>query len=171
MKRALTHWEWGAIVAVTLFLADRISKWWVLSVLDLNIYKSVEVFSFFNLTMVWNQGVSFGLFQAGSIWGRVILVLFALAVSGFLIKWLLEADRRLQAIFLGMIIGGALGNALDRVLYGAVADFLDFSGLRFPLLGDLSFVWVFNFADIGISLGAALLVLETFFAKEDAEEE
>ena len=163
MKRDLKLPEWGALVAVLVFVFDQLSKWWILNIVDLPARRSIEVLPFFDLSMVWNQGVSFGLFQAGTLAGRMFLIVFSLAVAGLLVKWLLEAERRLQAIFLGMIIGGALGNALDRVIYGAVVDFLDFSGLAFK--------WVFNVADSAISIGVALLVFDAFFAKEDPEKD
>lgn len=161
-KSDLTLAQVGAIIAASIFVIDRISKWWIVSVIDLPARRQIEVLPFFDLSMVWNQGVSFGLFQSGSLTGRTILVIFSLCVVGFLIKWLLEADRRLQAIFLGLIIGGALGNAADRIIYGAVVDFLDFSGLAFK--------WVFNVADSAISVGVALLVFDSFFAKEGPED-
>lgn len=161
MKRDLTIPQMGALVAVVVFALDQFSKWWILNIVDLPARRSVEVLPFFDLSMVWNQGVSFGMFQAGSLTGRAILVVFSLLVVGFLVKWLVEAERRLQAVFIGMIIGGALGNALDRVIYGAVVDFLDFS--------DLYFIWVFNVADSAISIGIALLVFDLYFAKEDPE--
>lgn len=162
LKRDLTLPQWGALVAVVVFATDQISKWWVLHVLELPLLRQIEVLPFFDLSMVWNEGVSFGMFQAGSPLGRTVLVLFSLGVVAFLIKWLLEAERRLQVVFLGMIIGGALGNALDRVIHGAVVDFLDFSGLYFK--------WVFNVADSAISVGVALLVFDSFFVKQDPED-
>lgn len=163
MKRELTLPQWGALVALTIFVLDRLSKWWILNIVDLPARRSIEILPFFDFSMVWNEGVSFGLFQTGTLTGRTVLIVFSLLVVGFLVKWLLEAERRLQAIFLGMIIGGALGNALDRVIYGAVVDFLDFSGLAFK--------WVFNIADSAISVGVALLVFDAFFAKEGSEKD
>lgn len=162
MKRDFTLPLWGAAIAVFVFTADQLSKFWIVRVLDLPTRRHIDVFPFFDLSMVWNQGVSFGMFQAGSPVGRTVLVLFSLGVVGFLIKWLLDTQRRLQAVFLGMIIGGALGNALDRVIYGAVVDFLDFSGLYFK--------WVFNIADSAISVGVALLVFDSFFVKEEPKD-
>lgn len=161
MTRKLTLPEWGALVAVVVFILDRLSKWWIINIIDLPARRNIDVLPFFDLTMVWNEGVSFGMFQAGSLTGRIVLVSFSVVVAGFLVKWLLDVNRWLQAVFLGMIIGGALGNALDRVIYGAVVDFLDFSGLWFK--------WVFNVADSAISTGVALLVFDAFFAKEDPE--
>jgi signal peptidase II len=143
----------GFAVAVAVFIADQISKHVILRVVDLDRIGQIQVLDpWFNLTMVWNRGVSFGLFQADSLWQRAILIALSLVISGFLALWMFNALRRLQAISFGMIIGGAIGNVVDRVAYGAVADFLDFSGLYFP--------FVFNVADAGISVGVAVLLLD-----------
>ena len=149
----------GILVAVLILLLDQVSKGWILYLYDLPSKGSVKVLSFFDLSMVWNTGVSFGLFSSQSWVGRLILVGVSLIVVGFLVKFLFEADRRLFALALGLVIGGAVGNAIDRLIHGAVVDFFDFSGLGFP--------WVFNVADSAISIGVALLVYDTIFAKED----
>lgn len=106
----------------------------------------------FNLTMVWNRGVSFGLFAAESLWARLLLIGFSLIIAGVIAFWLTRAERLMQALAFGLIIGGAIGNVIDRVVYGAVADFLDFSGLYFP--------YVFNVADAAISTGVTALILD-----------
>jgi signal peptidase II len=146
------------------FLADQLSKLWVLRGLDLNGPASsgqIEILPFFNLTMVWNMGISFGLFPAENTVMRVVFIVFSVAVSIYLASWIWRSTRQLQAIACGMIIGGALGNALDRIIHGAVADFLDFSGLYFP--------WVFNIADAAISVGVVLLLLDFFIHGEDGK--
>lgn len=149
--RALALFGFG--VAVLVFLADQASKWWILNIVDLDTVMRVRVLDpVFNLSMVWNQGVSFGLFQAGNWWQRGLLIAVSLGVSGFLAVWMLSAERRLQAAAFGLIIGGALGNVIDRFAFGAVVDFLDFSGLYFP--------FVFNIADAAISIGVAVLILD-----------
>jgi len=143
----------GFVIAAVIFIADQISKHVILRVADLDRVGQIQVLDpWFNLSMVWNRGVSFGLFQADSDWQRYILIAVSLLISGFLSVWLLKAERRLQALSFGMIIGGAIGNVVDRFAYGAVADFLDFSGLYFP--------YVFNVADAGISVGVAILLLD-----------
>lgn len=156
----------GFAVALIVFVADQASKLWILNSLDLDRFcpapgpcdsaakanSIVIIDPIFNLTMVWNRGVSFGLFQADSVWQRALLIAVSLIISGFLAVWMFSAVRRLQALAFGMIIGGAIGNVLDRFFYGAVADFLDFSGLYFP--------YVFNIADAGISVGVAVLILD-----------
>jgi signal peptidase II len=145
----------GFVIAVVIFIGDQISKHVILRVVDLDRIGQVQVLDpWFNLSMVWNRGVSFGLFQADSDWQRYILIAVSLVISGFLAVWMMRAERRLQALSFGMIIGGAIGNVVDRFAYGAVADFLDFSGLYFP--------YVFNIADAGISVGVAILLLDAF---------
>ena len=146
----------GFAVALIVFVADQATKLWILNGLDLDARAPGDSIihndPIFKLTMVWNRGVSFGLFPADSWWQRGLLIAVSLVISGLLAVWMFSATRRLQALAFGLIIGGALGNVLDRFFYGAVADFLDFSGLYFP--------WVFNIADAGISVGVAVLLLD-----------
>jgi signal peptidase II len=143
------------VLAVVVLVIDQISKFWVLNGLHLADRGQIGVLPFFRLTMVMNRGVSFGLLRADSPVGRWLLVAAALAVAVGLIAWVRRADRVLFATAIGLIIGGALGNNLiDRARIGEVVDFLDFSGLYFP--------WVFNVADSAISIGVALLLLDSF---------
>ncbi|WP_439633385.1 signal peptidase II [Glycocaulis sp.] len=146
----------GAGLAVLVIVLDQASKLWVLHGLGFmegGPGTRIEVLDpWFNLTMVWNRGVSFGLFAAESMWTRLLLIGFSLAIAGVIAFWLTRAERKLQALAFGLIIGGAVGNVIDRIAYGAVADFLDFSGLWFP--------YVFNVADAAISVGVAGLVLD-----------
>lgn len=142
-------------LAAVVLVLDQLSKLWVLNVLDLPSRGQIPVLSFFRLTMVMNQGVSFGLLRADGPVGRWLLVGAALAVVVALIVWVRRADRPLFATAIGLIVGGALGNNLiDRARIGQVVDFLDFSGLYFP--------WVFNVADSAISVGVVLLLLDSF---------
>jgi signal peptidase II len=151
-----------AIAAVVL-VVDQVSKFWVLEVLHLEERGPISILPFFQLNMVWNQGVSFGLLRSGAGVMRWVLVVFSVAVVCLLIWWAARQARRLPAIALGLIIGGAIGNNfIDRVRFGAVADFLDFGGLHFP--------WVFNVADSAISVGVALLLLDSLFHREDRPE-
>jgi signal peptidase II len=108
--------------------------------------------------MVWNRGVSFGLLRANEDLARWGLVALSFLISGVFFWWLRGADRRLTAAALGLVIGGALGNVVDRIRFGAVADFLDFHGLWFP--------WVFNVADAAITVGAILLAVDMVFFTE-----
>jgi signal peptidase II len=141
-------------LAAAVIVLDQLSKFWILNVFDLPAKGQVPVTPFFNLTMVWNRGVSFGLLRAEADLARWGLAVFSLVVAVALAVWARNLTRKLPALALGLVIGGALGNLVDRVRFGAVADFLDFSGLMFP--------WVFNIADSGITIGVALLLLDSF---------
>ena len=153
-------WAAYALAAVVAAL-DQASKYWVLNVLHLADRPSLHVLPFFQLTMVWNQGVSFGLMRSDSAAGRWLLVAFALAVVIALAAWTHSVRRPLAALALGLVMGGAIGNNLiDRVRFGAVADFLDFTALGFP--------WVFNLADSAISIGVVLLLLDSFLRPKRA---
>lgn len=159
---AVSKWaRIGFALAALILVADQATKLFFQHVVDLIEIKRIAVLPVFSFTHVWNKGISFGLLQAESGVGKWILVLFALGVSVMVGRWLLRADRALPAIALGLILGGALGNVIDRALYGKVFDFLDFSGLGFP--------WVFNVADAGISVGVAVLVYDMIFAKRHDE--
>ena len=146
---------WPALaLAGAVILIDQLSKFWVLNVYDLPSRGSVELAPFFRLSMVWNEGISFG-FLAGA-GARYLLSAFSLLVSAALLYWLATIRRPLLAAGIGAVIGGALGNMIDRLRFGAVADFLDFSALYFP--------WVFNIADSAISIGAGLILIDSFLA-------
>ncbi len=149
---------WGLTLALIIILADQASKFWILEHIRLDERMKIELTPFFDLTMVWNYGVSFGLLQADSWVGRALLSLFALLVTGFLGVWMARTPHMKLALVLGLVTGGALGNVIDRLRFGAVVDFLDFSGLWFP--------WVFNIADAAISLGAAFLFFLFLFDKK-----
>ncbi len=150
-----------ALAAVVVAL-DQLSKAWVLGPLDLPDRGQVQVLPFFRLTMVWNPGVSFGLLAARGDLGRWLLVAFVVAVVTALALWARQANRVLTALSIGLIMGGAIGNnIIDRVRFGAVADFLDFSGLGFK--------WIFNVADSAITVGVILLLLEMLLAAKTPE--
>jgi len=144
------------VAAVTIAL-DQLSKYWVLNVFDLPHKASVWIGGPFSLTMVWNRGVSFGLLKAEVDLVRWALVAFSLAVAGFLAVWARKIERPLLALSVGLVMGGAVGNAIDRARFGAVADFLDFKALHFP--------WVFNVADSAISVGVVLLLIDSFVSE------
>jgi signal peptidase II len=157
----VTRWGMAAYaIAAVVVLLDQLSKYWVLDLIRLPGRSPIPVLPIFQLTMVWNPGVSFGLLRADSSLGRWILVLFALAIVVALALWARQLKRPLTAAALGLVMGGAIGNNLiDRIRFGAVADFLDFHGLFFP--------WVFNLADSAICLGVALLLVESFLRRGD----
>jgi signal peptidase II len=147
----------GFAIAAVLIVLDQLTKWLMRDVMHLPIVGRIPVLPFFKFTMVWNTGVSFGLFGAGTMLGRVALVVFSLIISGLVGHWLWTTHRLRPAIALGLILGGALGNVIDRIYFGRVFDFLDFSALGFP--------WIFNVADSAITIGVALLVLDVIFDK------
>ena len=150
-------WTAYAIAAVTVVL-DQISKLWVLGLLGREQGASLPLLGPLHLTMVHNYGMSFGLLR-GNDWGRWLLIGFSIVVVIGLAWWARKAVKLLPTIGIGMIIGGAIGNNLiDRVMYGYVVDFIDVSRLYFP--------WVFNVADSGISIGVALLLLDSFLYGE-----
>jgi signal peptidase II len=143
-------------VAATVVALDQLTKAWVLYGLHLPIVRSIPVWPpIFRLDMVFNDGMSFGLLHASGPAGRWFLTVFALAVAGGLGWWARTSDRPLFAWAAGLLIGGSLGNVIDRFRLGAVVDFLDFSGLHFP--------YIFNIADSGVTAGAALLLIEAFW--------
>ncbi len=143
--------------ALLVILIDQLTKAWVLTGLDLREIGRVEVWSpIFNLTWVENRGVSFGLFGDGS--ARWVLSLFSVVVAGILGWWALKADRRLLITAIGLIMGGAIGNVVDRIRFGFVVDFLDFSGTGV-------FPWVFNVADSAITIGVVLLILDSILSE------
>ncbi len=144
-------------IAVAAVLLDQLSKLWILYGLDLPEKFSVPVLPpLLRFSMVWNPGVSFGMLRADNALGRTLLILFAVGVVGVLGWWARKAERRLTAVALGLVMGGALGNNLiDRIRFGRVADFIDVSqALPF-------FPWVFNVADSAISIGVVLLLIDT----------
>jgi signal peptidase II len=153
--------RFGLLLAAGIFVLDQASKYWVLEVLKFSPpgclethfgCRKIELSPIFDLTMVWNYGVSFGMLKAGDGVARWGLVALSLGIAGVFVWWMRGATRSLTGWALGLVVGGALGNLVDRVRFGAVADFLDFSGLWFP--------WVFNVADASITVGAALLALD-----------
>jgi signal peptidase II len=152
------------VLAAVVVILDQLSKWWVLTPLNLPERGQVPVLSFFRLTLVANRGVSYGLMRAQTDVQRYLLVGAAALVVIALIAWVRRAERPLFATAIGLVIGGAVGNNLiDRVRIGWVVDFLDFSALGFP--------WVFNVADSAISVGVALLLFDSFFGPKPAPQE
>jgi signal peptidase II len=152
-------WPLGAILVAFVFVSDRLSKWWIVDVFDLPNKISVNILPFFDLTMVWNRGISLGLFQADSDTGRYLLIALTAAVSIGLFLWMLKAENKVLTIALGLVVGGAFGNIWDRVEYGAVADFLHF------YVGGYSF-YVFNVADASISLGVLFMLWDALLSPQ-----
>jgi len=164
--------------AVYLVILDQLSKWavseylmrtsgeamdlwsWIVSAPERLDFHRVEVLPFFNLVMVWNQGVSFGLFNEDTDYGPLMLVVLALVISVGFGVWLFRSNSVLQMAGLSMVIGGAIGNVIDRLRFGAVMDFLDVHafGYHWP---------AFNIADSAIVIGVFVLMTHAlFFDKE-----
>jgi len=148
----------GLGLAFLVLVLDQITKWWVLTDL-MNPPRVIEVLPFANLILVWNRGVSFGLFNTQSDYGPWILAALALAVSAVLAIWLFRGPERMVGWGIGLILGGALGNVIDRLVHGAVVDFVDLhlGGAHWP---------AFNVADSAITVGAALLILDSLFHRD-----
>ncbi len=149
-KRAL-----GVSLAAFVFLADQASKYWALEIYQSAGRAPLRLLPFLDLTLVWNQGVSYGHLPLHPM----LLLAFSLLASVCLAVWLWRAASRLTAAGAGLILGGALGNALDRATHGAVADFLDF---HTPFWAGPLSNYVFNIADVGIVAGAGVLLYEAF---------
>ena len=151
------HARWGFALAAVILVADQVTKWIILNDV-MAPPRVIEVTEFFNLVLVWNQGVSFGMFGDGGDTQRWVLIGVALAISLGLSVWLLRVGSRWVGLALGAIIGGAIGNVIDRFAYGAVADFLDFhvAGYHWP---------AFNVADSAITLGVVALLLDGVFGQ------
>jgi signal peptidase II len=137
-------------------LADQLHKAWMLYVYDIGAKGTVTLTPFFDLVLVWNQGVSYGLLAQRTELGRWGLILFAFAAAIALVVWLARITSPLAAAAIGLIIGGAVGNAVDRILYGAVADFFSLHAFGFEW-------YVFNIADTAIVAGVVGLLYESLF--------
>lgn len=156
----------GIVVAVVTAAADQAVKLWLLFGFDLGARGAVHLGPFIDLVLVWNTGISYGLFpQVGPLGQWALLGVKAVAVA-LLWVWLSHATSRLTALALGLIIGGAIGNAIDRAAYGAVADFVLFH-IDTP---SWTFHWyVFNLADVGIVAGVIGLLYESLLARDAAK--
>lgn len=141
-------------IAMTLALVfDQLSKRFFMDLLT-NPPREIEILPFFKLTPVWNRGVSFGMFQAETPWHSYGLVALAVLIIAYVLYWFWREESRLNALALGLIIGGAVGNVIDRLEFGAVRDFFYFH-LE-------SFAWpAFNIADSCIVIGVGLLIFES----------
>jgi signal peptidase II len=146
----------GLLVAGLIFLLDQATKILMLEVVMVP-PRLIEVSSFFNLVIVWNRGVSFGLLS-NMDWGPWPLVALSGGVVAGLFVWLARTKERWLGLALGLVIGGALGNAIDRIVFGAVFDFLDLhvAGYHWP---------AFNVADAAISLGVVAIVADSLFGR------
>ena len=151
----MSHLVAGLVALVVTLVADQASKLYFLYVYDLPLHDPIELGRFVTFTVVWNKGISYGLFQQASEFGRWILVGIAAISTVVLGYWMAKAGNRLLAVSLGIIIGGAIGNAIDRVLHGAVFDFVHLH------VGEWSW-YVFNVADAAIVVGVIGLIWEAY---------
>ncbi len=171
-KKADGFYLWGpftrlglaAALAVCVF--DQMLKLWLLFVFNLSAKGIVAIGPFFDLVLVWNKGISYGLFQQDGPLGQWVLLLFKALAVALLWIWLARVYSRLSALSLGLIIGGALGNGIDRLAYGAVADFVHFH----VDTATWRFSWyVFNLADVAIVVGVAGLLYESLLGDRAAK--
>lgn len=147
----------GLAGALIIAMLDRATKHWIVEIIDLPTRGKIEISGIFDLTFVQNFGASFGML-AGGMASRVFLSVVVSSVVIGLVIWLGRLRRPVAVIGVACVIGGALGNLYDRVSYGYVIDFLDFSGLYFP--------WVFNLADSAINIGVAFLLFDAWQTRE-----
>ncbi len=146
----------GLAVTLLALTADQASKKWLLFTYDIDQRQPVRLGPYLDIVLAWNRGISYSLFTSHSRQGRLILLAVTLAAVVALSVWLWRARTTLTTVALGLLIGGALGNAYDRYAYGAVADFIHFHAGRFSW-------YVFNGADVAITAGVVLLIWESFF--------
>ena len=149
----------GIIAAIVSLALDQASKLWLLYVFDIGRRGLTRVTSFFDLVLAWNTGISYGWFSGTGPTGQFLLVAFKIVAVIVLGIWMVKAHNRLVTISLGLIIGGAIGNAIDRFAYGAVVDF----ALLHVEISGKTFNWyVFNLADAAIVAGVAALLYDSF---------
>jgi signal peptidase II len=172
LRSKLASYVWGPLsrdgftAALIVLLLDQATKLWLLFGYGLAGKGRVPVLPFFDLVLTWNRGISYGLFQQDGPYGQYLLLTITLVAVVLLWGWLSQAANRLTAMSLGLIIGGAAGNAIDRLAYGAVADF----ALLHLTTASFSLTWyVFNLADAAIVAGVAGLLYESLFGKSAAK--
>ena len=154
----MLKWLW---LSAAVILLDQVSK--TLASQWLELYQPVEFIPLLQFTLLHNTGAAFSFLSSAGGWQRWVFSLLALIVSGVIVAWLrrLHAQERLQAAGLALILGGALGNVIDRIVLGYVVDFLDFHWLGYH--------WpAFNVADMGIVCGVALLLIDGFMPRRQS---
>jgi signal peptidase II len=154
--RIPSHVQKGLALAAAVVAVDQLTKWWIVFTV-MRPPRVIEVTPFLNLVLGWNFGISFGMLNSIPALNNWLLPLVTVAITGGMVFWLFRENRRWTVIGLGLIIGGALGNLVDRLRFGAVADFLDVHafGYHWP---------AFNGADSAITVGAIVVILESLFS-------
>ncbi len=157
--------QFGFSIALAIFALDQLAKWIVSGPLQLQSVGQIYVLPFFNLTWTENNGISLGLFNATTDLGRWMLVAVTSAIAISVAVWIGRERSRWDQAALGMILGGALGNILDRVRHGYVVDFADLHiGAFRPFL-------IFNIGDAAIVIGVVILLLRAFLVRSENPEE
>jgi signal peptidase II len=144
----------GALILVATLVLDQASKLALMFVVDIAAVQPIRLAPVLDVVLVWNRGISYGLFQQDSELGRWVLIVGSVAAAIALCVWMARTQRRLLAVSLGLIAGGAIGNSFDRVVWGAVLDFVHFH------VGTFSW-YVFNVADAAIVAGVAGLLYDS----------
>jgi len=150
------HMVPGLVIGALFLIFDVVSKWWIVQVYGLIERGRVKVFPHFDLVFVKNKGVSYGMFTQDSQTGQWFLIAFAMVAAIALMFWLVRAESRLVALSLGLIISGAIGNSIDRAIYGGVIDFISLYAFDF-------YWYVFNIADVAIVAGVAGLIYDSIW--------
>jgi signal peptidase II len=154
------HLRLGIIAAIGVLVLDQASKFWLVRVFDIAHRGTVKLAPFFDLVLAWNQGISFGWFQNDGAVAQVVLMAIKAVAVVVLAVWMARSRTLLATVALGLIIGGAVGNGIDRFAYGAVVDF----ALFHVQIGGNTFNWyVFNLADVAIVAGVAALLYDSFW--------
>jgi signal peptidase II len=160
------HIRLGVIVAIVTLVLDQASKFWLVRVFDIAHRGTVKLTPFFDLVLAWNQGISFGWFQNNGPAAQLVLMAIKAMAVVVLAVWMIRSRTLLATLALGLIIGGAIGNGVDRFAYGAVVDF----ALFHVQIGQNTFNWyVFNLADVAIVAGVAALLYESFWGVSAAK--
>jgi signal peptidase II len=154
------HLRFGVVAAIITLLLDQASKFWLVRVFDIARRGTVRLTPFFDLVLAWNQGISFGWFQNDGPTAQIVLMAIKAIAVVVLAVWMARSRTLIAAVALGLIIGGAIGNGIDRLIYGAVVDF----ALFHVRIGENTFNWyVFNLADVAIVAGVAALLYDSFW--------
>jgi signal peptidase II len=165
-RQLTSHLRLGIIAAVIVLAADQASKFWLVHVFDIAHRGTVKLAPFFDLVLAWNQGISFGWFQNDGAAAQIVLLAIKAVAVVVLAIWMARSRTPLATLALGLIIGGAIGNGIDRLAYGAVVDF----ALFHVRIGENTFNWyVFNLADVAIVAGVAALLYDSFWGMPAAK--